>query len=241
MGSKSARVLRDALGTKLIRIRNTRFRPRADDIVINWGSGMQLFHNRNYLNNPSAVLRATNKLLTLESLLAAEVNVPEFTTRQSVAQRWVDDGSTVVARRLLRGCKGRGIEMCAQGTVVPTAPLYTKYVPKYDEYRVHVMGGQVIDIQQKRRRHNVEANSQIRNERHGWVFCRQDVNCPEVVAEAGVRAVAALGLDFGGCDIGFTRRGSVATVYEVNTAPGIEATSLDTYSASLLNLIRGRR
>lgn len=229
MGSASARALRDALGTKLIRISNTRFRPRPDDLIVNWGSGKPLFHNRNYLNNPLAVLRASNKLQALQVLSEAGVVVPEFTVLQCEAQRWVDDDFAVVARTLLRSSKGQGIVMCRKGDQVPRAPLYTKYVPKYDEYRVHVMDGEVFDVQQKRRRRGVETNSQIRNERNGWVFCRQGVECPEVVADAGRRAVVALGLDFGGCDIGFTRRGSIATTYEVNTAPGIEASSLAAY------------
>lgn len=239
MGSKSAKALRDELGTKLIRIRSTRFRPRLDDIIINWGSGRQLFHNRNYWNIPSAVLLASNKLRAFDALSAADVNIPEYCTQQWTAQRWVDEGATVVVRRLLTGCKGRGITMCSGTDQVPLAPLYTKYVPKFDEYRIHVVKGQVIDIQQKRRRSGVETNSQIRNESNGWVFCRQNVECPEVVLDAGRRAVAALGLDFGGCDIGFTRRGSIATTYEVNTAPGIEASSLAAYVLAIRGATHG--
>lgn len=237
MGSLSARVLRDAMGTKLIRIRNTRFRPRPDDTVINWGSGRQLFHNRNYYNLPSAVLLACDKLTSFQVLSAAGVNVPQFTTFKWTAQAWLDDGATIVARKLLRGSGGSGIVVVEPGGELPQAPLYTKYVPKYDEYRVHVMNGQIIDIQQKRRRNGVETNSQIRNESKGWVFCRQNVECPDVVIEEGIRAVAALGLDFGGCDIGFTRRGSIATTYEVNTAPGIEASTLAAYRSNLYALV----
>jgi glutathione synthase/RimK-type ligase-like ATP-grasp enzyme len=192
-----------------------------------------LFHNRNYLNNPLAVGRASNKLQSLQALSEAGVVVPEFTTFQWQAQKWVDEGVTVVARTLLNASKGKGIVMCGAGATVPLAPLYTKYVPKYDEYRVHVMDGVVFDIQQKRRRRDVETNSQIRNERNGWVFCRQGVECPEVVADAGRRAVGALELDFGGCDIGFTRRGSIATTYEVNTAPGIEGSTLAAYANAI--------
>jgi RNA polymerase sigma factor (sigma-70 family) len=238
MGSRSARDLRTALRTKLIRIRNTRFRPRPGDLVLNWGSGRQLFPDWCYINPPSAVVVASHKLQSFQVLKDAGVNVPEFTTDPAVARGWLFDGCTLVERRLLRGNSGKGVVIWEPNQYdefihAPQIKLASKYVPKYDEYRVHVMAGEVIDVQQKRRRRGVETNSKVRNECNGWVFCREEVNCPTVVTDAAIAATAALGLDFGGADIGFTRRGSVATVYEVNTAPGIEGTTLTSYVTGL--------
>lgn len=171
------------------------------------------------------------------------VPVPPWTTDRAEAQEWVDDGKVVVVRHMLRANSGRGIALVGReiedgdhSGVVPPAPLYTMYVPKYDEYRVHVFNGEVIDVQQKRRRNNEQADSRIRNSRNGWVFCREAVEPPRVVVESGKRAVSALGLDFGGADIGYTRRSSSATVYEVNTAPGLEGTTLQRYAGAIRNL-----
>jgi hypothetical protein len=123
---------------------------------------------------------------------------------------------------------------------VVDAPLYTKYVKKADEYRIHVFDGQVIDIQQKRKRQEVpneEVDYQIRNLAGGWVFCRDDVVCPSVCSELAISAVATLGLTFGAVDIGYNRNEQRGYVYEVNTAPGLEGSTLDNYFEALVRYI----
>ncbi len=119
---------------------------------------------------------------------------------------------------------------------VCSAPLYTRYVKKADEYRLHVFDGRVIDIQQKRKRRgipNEEIDYQIRNTASGWVYCRDDVDCPDSCSALAIRAVAALGLDFGAVDIGYNRHTQTPCVYEVNTAPGLEGTTLTRYYEAL--------
>jgi glutathione synthase/RimK-type ligase-like ATP-grasp enzyme len=131
-------------------------------------------------------------------------------------------------RGLGNGNGGRGI--------LDDAPLYTKYVKKADEYRIHVFDGEVIDIQQKRKRQEVpndEVNYQIRNACNGWVFCRDNVHCPAECLALARRAVSTLGLDFGAVDIGYNRSTTSAVVYEVNTAPGLEGTTLDKYHEAI--------
>lgn len=117
-----------------------------------------------------------------------------------------------------------------------SAPLYTRYVKKADEYRLHVFDGRVIDIQQKRKRKDIpneEIDYQIRNTASGWVYCRDDVDCPSSCSDIAIRAVAALGLDFGAVDIGYNRHTETPCVYEVNTAPGLEGTTLTRYQEAL--------
>ena len=139
------------------------------------------------------------------------------------------------ARNDGRGVDGRGVRNDGRG-VLDDAPLYTKYVKKADEYRIHVFDGNVIDIQQKRKRQEVpndEINYQIRNACNGWVFCRDNVHCPAECLALARRAVAVLGLDFGAVDIGYNRSSTAAVVYEVNTAPGLEGTTLDKYHEAI--------
>ncbi|WP_206690231.1 hypothetical protein, partial [Streptococcus pseudopneumoniae] len=57
-----------------------------------------------------------------------------------------------VARKLLNSSEGKGIEIFTLNDPVPSAPLYTQYIPKKKEYRVHVLNNVVIDIAEKRKR-----------------------------------------------------------------------------------------
>lgn len=180
------------------------------------------------LNSGAAVGRASNKLLALNVLRDAGVSVPEFWTDPETVQRGKD---IILARTMLRASEGRGITVVRPGTDMPRAPLYVRYVRKSAEYRVHVLGGQVAAIQQKRRRSGVEQDKDqqlIRNYDNGWVFAIENVefSSPEIeqqVRTQAVSAVTALGLDFGAVDIVVNRKGTVAYVLEVNTAPGIES------------------
>lgn len=230
-----------ALGLRagILRATNKQVTKHGDfDIIINWGRNEKRFEGT-YLNDPAAVRAATDKKASMEILAEAGVPQPCFTTDKATACDWWNDNRVVVARKLLRASSGRGIVLCskADSTEVPQAPLYTAYEKKADEYRVHVFDGEVIDVQQKRRRLEVpdeQVNYQIRNHSNGWVFARDNVDPPKSVKEASIKAVGALGLDFGAVDIGYNKHHEKAFVFEVNTAPGLEGSTLDAYYTALL-------
>lgn len=208
------------------------------DLIINWGSAARRF-DCDYINAPEAVVRSSNKLSSLESFKEMEVPAPDYTTDMDTARAWLDDGHVVVERKYLRAHSGRGIRIVSadNGGVLQAAPLYTKYVKKAHEFRVHVFRGEVIDASQKKKRQEVDnedVNYQVRAARNGWVFCRDNVVVPEVVLDAGVRAVQAVGLDFGAVDIGWNEKRQEPCVYEVNSAPGVQGTTLDTYKEAFL-------
>lgn len=244
-GSASARALRDATGARIaLPLVRTRFRPRATDVAINWGSSeyARFAQFDLVLNRPEAVRSAGDKLVSMRVFQDNHVPCPEFTTDRAVANQWLVDGTPVVCRQMLRASGGRGIVMMLGGVEggvgVPNAPLYTKYVKKRDEYRVHVWQGEVIHCQQKRRRRRESeeqypANQYVRNLEGGWVFCTEGVSPPEAVLQAARDAVFALGLDFGAADIGWNEHYQRPTVYEVNTAPGLEGTTLQKYAAKV--------
>lgn len=202
--------------------------------IINWGNSERRF-NGTYINQPEQVAVASDKLRSAKAFNDYGTPQPDFTEDRDVAKEWAAEG-TVVCRKLLRASCGRGIVLAESPDMVVPAPLYVKYIKKADEYRVHVFAGQVIDIQQKRRRLEVpdeEVNYQIRNHHNGWVFARDGVVCPSAVTDAAVSAVSALGLDFGAVDIGFNNHSGTPAVYEVNTAPGLEGTTLEKYYNAL--------
>lgn len=243
--SRSALAIANALGALRLRLVRTRFRPRRGDYLVNWGcSDPTVFPDGGtIINDPEKVGIAGNKLLSSQVMKDAGVTVPEFTTSLDEALKWYDDGLVVVQRNLLRANSGRGIVICdpeypcSEGGEMPHAEgrMWTKYIKKYDEYRVHVFNGEVIDVQQKMRRRDYEReiDSRVRNAAGGWVFCRGGIDPPRCVLDEGRAACLSLGLDFGACDVGYTRYSDTATVYEVNTAPGVEGSTVSTYAAAI--------
>lgn len=243
MGSKSGRELARALGA--LRVYPDRnYHPRNDDVVVNWGNSTApqwIWPNVNkFLNGTNAVHRAANKLLTFEALRDMEVPHPEYTTDQSEAQRWVDNRETVVERHRLTGHSGQGVAIKSFGEDVSPSPLYVKYIKKKQEFRVHVFNGEVIDIQEKRKRQEMdreEVDFKIRSYQNGWVFCRQDIRRPDNLREISVRAIRALGLDFGAVDVIYNEHHNQCYVLEVNTACGLEGSTIDSYVRAINDYI----
>jgi hypothetical protein len=170
------------------------------------------------------------------------VRTPEFTTDKFTASHWIAQGHTVVERHILNGNSGAGIRLVEpilegqgrnENNIIEKCPLYVKYVPKKQEYRIHVCGGVAVDIQRKARRKDVpdEAiNWKIRNHDNGFIFARnEDGVVPPDVIEQAVNAVIALGLDFGAVDVIFSDKEQKAYVLEVNTAPGLAGETLAGY------------
>lgn len=231
MGSRSARALSEALGVLRIRPRGSRWVPRGGDVVLNWGNPRSLGWPGvvTWLNSPRNVEISSNKLSSLMAMEAQEVSVPPFTQDQEEAQGWLDQDKVVIVRRLLNASSGRGIEIINRGDRLPIAPLYVQYIKKIHEFRVHVFRGEVIDVQQKKKRLDSEANYLIRSHQNGWIFARQEVNPDPKVLEESIKAVSALGLDFGAVDVIWNQHYQTAYVLEVNTAPGLEGTTLGRY------------
>lgn len=179
--------------------------------------------------------RATNKLRTFQEFQRVQFDhVVPWTNDIKVAAEWLNLGQSVVVRHKLSGHSGEGIEIVdpaeGPGGLLP-APLYTQYVKKLKEFRIHVAFGNVIDVQEKRRRSEVgsEADNRIRNHHTGWVYCREEITEPDGMRDVAITALAALGLDFGAVDIIWNQKQNRCYVLEVNTACGLEGTTLSTY------------
>lgn len=243
MGSESAKKLADLLNIKRVKPGST-YVPQLGDFVINWGSShvpgwAQKAGNRGVriLNSLQKVNDAANKLTTLRILSNHGISVPEFTTDINVARRWVTSGGTAVERHELRGNSGAGIRIVnldddSVESVIQPAPLYTKFINKAAEFRVHVFNGQVIDYIEKKRlpteRRPTNFNKYVSSTHQGWVFSRTGIREIPEVKEIGLRAVKALGLDFGAVDVIYNE--GTPYVLEVNTSPGLGGETLVKYA-----------
>lgn len=229
MGSQSAKFLARELGA--IRVYPDRnYRPRPNHVIINWGNSQFPQWSRDcrpwvtekWKNAPDCVALATDKALTFNALAWGGVSIPEFSFDKAAAIAWILDGFVVVCRTVLNGSQGRGIVIAQSMEEVVDAPLYTKHVRHKHEFRVHVMNGEVIDFTQKKKRRDIEVNPFVRNSDGNWVFCREGVVLPEDCKVQAIKAVEALGLDFGAVDIAYREREDKAFVLEVNTSPGMD-------------------
>ena len=237
-GSASARALAAALGIlRLNREGGAWGRPQ--DTIINWGSSTIRETRAKVLNMPFFVDLASDKLKSMQIFSEQGVRVPEWTTSREAAQAMIDRGGTVLARTLLKAHSGRGIVSCGGDQPLVEAPLYCRYVKKAEEYRVHVLRGEVIDMQRKVKAPDREVRDwQIRNHANGFIFQRNELAVPADVTEQAVKAVFALGLDFGAVDVGWNKHEGQAYVYEVNTAPGLTGSTLVNYAEKFYSLLR---
>lgn len=220
---------------------------KAGHVVINWGSSSapDRLAGATFINHPRNVKVAGNKLLTFERLKDAlddqPVSAPEYTTDYATACEWVTSGITIVCRTKLNGHSGAGIILAArEEDVVVDCPLYVKYIKKAKEFRVHVAFNEVIDVQAKRKRADYEGETDfaIRNHQNGWVYCRENIEEPADLREQALRAILTLGLDFGAVDIIYNQHYNRCYVLEVNTAPGLEGTSVTNYATAFLNKLK---
>jgi len=234
MASLSAKSLANHFGTKRL-FTNGRYTPRDTDLLINWGVSdrISILNGRGrLLNKPESVLLASNKLAAFSKFAEHNINTLRFTQQSNVAKAWIEEGNVVYCRTLTRGSEGRGIVVAKTVGEVVSAPLYTMGIMNSKEYRVHVFNNNIIDIVRKKKMSEEKINelglnsnnlsSEIRNLKKGWTFGRDGVNAPDSVKELSIKAVTALGLDFGAVDIIYNKDNRTPYVLEVNTAIGMK-------------------
>lgn len=240
-GSNSAKLLSDKLGIKRIKREGSNFKGNSDKLIINWGASSvsDEVEKCNILNDPKVVSMVSNKRKFFEHV-DGHLNIPEFTTDKEEAKGWLDAGATIVAREILSGHSGRGIKLITDEMTWDSynhnrVRLYVKYIPKKDEYRVHVVGDSIIDVRRKALRkdvHKEHANWKVRNFNNGFIFAKNDIDPPNEVLEESLKAVLVCGLDFGAVDVVWNNFRQKAYVLEINTAPGLEGSTVDNYAAA---------
>ncbi len=251
-GSRGAKALATALGGKVLKLEGSKFVRRPSDLIINWGNSAEAA--RATLNNDGGrLVQATNKLEFFRKL-EGKPYLPRFWTSQ---QDIPDDAFPVVCRQVLQGHSGAGIVVANDRDSLVPCSLYTEYVKKKHEYRVHVgrtrtwvgdndhepenSGWQdvysVISVQQKKRRHDhPDPNWQVRNHANGFIYARSNVNPPASVLEVAKDVLKELGLDFGAVDVIWNEHESKAYVLEINTAPGLEGSTVGDYKEFFENV-----
>jgi len=181
--------------------------------------------------------RVLNKVEQFHAFTRSNVSCPAFALNAEAARGL--GCRTLFARTTITGTNGRGIvEFESSAEHYPVAPLYTEYIPKKAEYRFHVFGGEVIDIQQKRKKQGFdgERDTRIRNVNNGYVYCRDGVNPPDGASALAIAAVAACGYQYGAVDVIYNERRNQCYVLEVNSRPGLMGTTLEKYAKAVIKM-----
>lgn len=195
------------------------------DVLIRYGSTKPAPEPKRGVNSVEAIARAVDKRGSLLAFLEHGVTAPRPEDYPSVLP---------AIGRKKRHEQGSGFWLCLQEADVRAAlkagaDYFIPYIPTRSEYRVHVIGMAAAFMQQKE---FIKGKGRIlspwlRNKKMGWRLVR----CPAIagVCYMGIRAVAALGLDFGAVDI---LRSDTDTLWvlEVNTAPALRGTQLEDWS-----------
>jgi len=192
-------------------------RVRPEDLWLNWGPGLDndVLSIIPMLNNKTG----GNKQDQLITLAQHGIPCPEVF-------------DTPAADRIGRSFK----HQCASDLLHGTGKdYYTQKLPFVYECRIHIFQGKSIHAGVKVRRES-DAHSWIRSSVTGWKI---DYSKSHTILKdrriLAAKAVSALGLDFGAVDIGIVASGKAAVI-EVNTAPGLEGSTVDAYVKQIIKL-----
>lgn len=103
------------------------------------------------------------------------------------------------------------------------------------EFRVHVCDGEAFYIDEKRPRESGHT-ARIKNLANGYKYREPKKEYPDLVKSEAVKAVNAIGIDFGAVDVSLSEDG-VVTVFEVNSAPGLRSRTRKLYREQIIKLI----
>lgn len=195
------------------------------------------------LNSASAIEANTNKLNSLVVFKSAGVPVPVFYKNKK------DIRNFPVLGRKFNHKGGKDIIMIS-GSIdplkndyskIPDRHFYTEFIPSEAEYRVHVFAGKVIRITKKvfrghdRFDKDISEKCVIRNDTYGWghhALTDDELKLfSKDALDVCVRAVKAIGLDFGAVDL-LIGKGR-PYVLEVNSCPRLNSIGMELYANSI--------
>lgn len=219
--------------------------------LINWGCGSLNAATRKtnaiILNQVKGVNLARNKVKFFEAQVNSKnpARVPTFTTDMDKAMEWVEAGIVVMGRQATGSC-GTDIAFFEDDVAgFNGADFWVQYKKKKEEFRVHFFRDSMIAVQKKALREtDLDGNPvdtstvdfRIRNHKNGFIFKRHDISVPGDVVDQARLAMANTGLDFGAVDVIWNQHEGKAYVLEVNTAPGLEGTTVTDYANAIRSI-----
>lgn len=226
--SSSARVLAKEIDRSGIRARR-KMAPREGDRILFWGLVRMNWPLDQCLNRSDTTEVLVNKVRFFQEM--PQELIPAWSTdREKINELgW----RSVVVRHKISSHSGEGIEIVPGEGPIPAAPLYTKYINKDREYRLHMgrLPGEdafsILHCQQKvfKKKHEGDAplDWKVRTHSNGFIFDSQDEGVvPEPVKGAALLLSKQLRCNLVALDIILNEKSGRAYVLEGNTASGLE-------------------
>jgi glutathione synthase/RimK-type ligase-like ATP-grasp enzyme len=141
------------------------------DILIRWGNRRDEAADgelRKVVNSCEAIKRCSDKLSSLELMDMAGINVPEYSDDpESLLEQF---GYPILGRNR-HHARGTDIKLVLQKRDLRRRKdYYVRYIPTNREYRIHVVGDEVIRVQGKYLDNSSEQVSHVRNYATGYRF-----------------------------------------------------------------------
>lgn len=212
-------------------------------VRVRFGSNKELRKCTIDFNSIEAIDNTANKLKMKDIFCIAGVRSPKYFTNNPSVYASIMDGQLgeKIFFKTPFHSRGRGMVVydTKESAVTQQKDGYFEEAQVSDrEFRVHVMDGEMFHIDEKRPRDpslKRRDRPEIKNMASGFKFRRPIKEFPPEVISESIKAVKALGLDFGAADVGLNSNG--VWIYEVNTAPSLRTKTRKLYQKALVKLI----
>lgn len=249
--SKTAIALSQHTGIPLIKTHGSSYKPKSSDVIINWGGCTDAIkeYNRDVktvYNTPTGIEGTSSKQRILTTIRGTGCCTPDLVTRTQLVNNWFATGHFAV---------GHNISHTARDTFFLTPEdklscnFYTQYIPKAQEYLVHVWEKDVIFVQQLELSrvdkngklvNKKDVNWKIRSHNNGFYWKDShvyDVN--EEILKQALRAVRGIrGIQFGAVHVMFSINDNKATVINFKTKPFLQQEGIKRYAEVFRHIVR---
>lgn len=217
------------------------------DLLIRWGSRKEMPSAELILNPATAIKKSSNKLVCLDVLRRHEVpGIPVYPNWETVARH-----RGIVFGRSATGHGGKDIVTYdpsnRYGMGFPRKPTqdhdwFSIWKEPSLEVRIHVVGDKVVRVQGKYKDFPDLASSNpfIRNYEHGYRFRTPRQELHRKRKADAVKAVKALGLDFGAVDMLLFGSDRGHAILEVNSAPSCSPLTARCYAGEIALMVEQR-
>jgi len=220
------------------------------EVLLRYGSSIpiadseQMFRERNgrisrvyHINSPTAISNSADKVKMRKLFIENSVSIPSTIINDTDR----DMNVTIEARngmykRKFNHRRGNDMEFIPAGRSISLAPdeMLIEKINIKDEFRVFIYKNKIMEVDIKIKgerpseeeiaavasRYGGDASKDARNYANGWLFIPiRDV--PEEVKIEALKAINAVGLDFGAVDLCIADDDDVY-VFETNSAPSIK-------------------